>query len=363
MRYSIDKISKKPSYLQLYEEIKRDIINGVYEYNQKLPSKRVIAEETEVSVITVEHAYGLLYEEGYIDTKERSGYFVIYKKTDFIINNGTTPPKYFENNKNISVKKNLFPFNNYSKIMRKVLLENNENIFIKCDNKGLDEFRIAISKYLARSVGIIASKEQIIIGSGAEYFYSLITELISPINKIAVENPCYEKIKKVYKSNNITVEELNLYENGILTSELQKTQAKVLHVTPFNSYPSGITTDVSKKLEYLEWAKITGGIIIEDNYDLELTVSKKFDDTLYSLSNGKESVIYLNTFSHTISPSLRVGYMILPENLVKIYDKKLNFYSCSVPVFEQYVLTELLNSGEFERQVAKIRRIKRQNLK
>ena len=154
---------------------------------------------------------------------------------------------------------------------------------------------------------------------------------------------------------------LGMDKDGIKTSELQRTEAQVLHVTPFHSYPSGITAGASKRAEYLHWARQRRGYIIEDNFDSELTVSRKNEDTVFSLDDSG-SVIYLNTFSRTIAPSIRVGYMLLPQRLLDDFDRQLGFYSCTVPVFEQYVLAELLNSGDFERSINRTRRARRRQL-
>lgn len=122
-----------------------------------------------------------------------------------------------------------------------------------------------------------------------------------------------------------------------------------------------MTADVSKRIEYLKWAEERDGVLIEDNYESELTVSKKNEETIFALSE-KGRVIYLNTFSQTISPALRVGYMILPMNMLDLFEEKLGFCSCAVPVFEQYVLTELIESGDFERHINRVRRLKRKEL-
>ena len=136
----------------------------------------------------------------------------------------------------------------------------------------------------------------------------------------------------------------------------------MLHITPFNSFPSGITADVSKRQEYLRWAEARDGFIIEDNYESELTVSRKNDDTVFSLSKT-DSVIFLNTFSTTVAPSIRVGYMVLPKRLLAKFEDRLGFYSCTVPVFEQFVLAELLDNGDFERHINRVRRKRRQNMR
>ena len=297
MRYQINQDSHKFAYIQLYEQLRQDIVKGILPYGSKLPSKRLLAEETEVSVITVEHTYSILCEEGYIESRERSGYFVVYRENDFFSN-------------------------------------------------------------MARSNRIKVHPEQIIIGSGAEYFYSLIVQFLGGRRKFALENPSYNKIQQVYEANGVICDMLELGQDGIKSKELEETDATVLHITPFHSFPSGVTASVSKRHEYLRWAEKRNGYIIEDNYDSELTVSKKNEDTVFSLSD-KGKVIYLNTFSHTIAPSMRIGYMVLPEQKVEEFHEKLGFYSCSVPVFEQYVLAELINSGDFERHINRVRRARR----
>ena len=144
-------------------------------------------------------------------------------------------------------------------------------------------------------------------------------------------------------------------QDGIRTEELARSRASVLHVTPFNSYPSGITASASKRAEYIRWAKERGGYIIEDDFDSEFTLLSKPEDTLYSLDPGG-SVIYMNTFSKTIAPSVRAGYLVLPRPWVAVYEKKVGFYSCTVPVFDQLVLAEFMNRGHFERHINRVRR-------
>ena len=359
MNYIIDKNKLIPAYLQLYEYIKKDITDGVYPFGSKLPSKRVVSAETDVSVITAEHAYELLREEGYIETKERSGFFVIYKKADFFSTPDYSPEQSIPKSGGHNVSGE-FPFSTLSRKMRKVLSDYGERILVKSPNHGCSELRYAISAYLARSSGIKVFPEQIIIGSGAEYLYSMIVQLLGSERGFALEDPSYEKIRRVYEANSVKCDMLELGQEGIKTSELERTKATVLHVTPFNSFPSGISATASKRQEYIQWARKRDGFIVEDNYDSELTVSKKNDDTIFAVS-GQERVIYLNTFSNTIAPSIRVGYMVLPENLLPEFERKLGFYSCTVPVFEQYVLAELLQSGDFERHINRVRRKKRKS--
>lgn len=357
MKYFVNESENKFAYLQLYEQLRRDIVQQVLPYGSKLPSKRFMAEETGTSVITVEHAYSILCEEGYIESRQRRGYFVIYREVDFL-SSAQVFQKELVRKKQPRHKKQEFPFSVLAKTMRHVLAEYGDNILIKSPNQGCEELRSAITGYLARSNGIIVDAEQIVIGSGAEYLYSLLVQLLGKERIFALENPSYDKIRRVYEANHVMCDLLELGYDGIHTSELERTKATVLHITPFNSFPSGVTASVSKRQEYLRWAEKNGGYIIEDNYDSELTVSKKNEDTVFSLAK-QECVIYLNTFSETIAPSMRIGYMVLPPKLTKLFEEKLGFYSCTVPVFEQYVLAELINSGDFERHINRVRRERR----
>lgn len=376
MNYHINPSGSKPVYLQLYECLKKDIVTSVYPYGWKLPSKRILAEETGVSVLTVQHAYEILCEEGYLEGRQRSGYFVIYKDSEFFSATDkaaaiveTDNPPFFgitewqpeetvQWMEPVGKAKKTFPFSVLSKTMRKVLLDYGENILVKSPNHGCRELRTAIVSYLARSNGITVRPEQIIIGSGAEYLYSLLVQLLGKERVFGLESPSYDKIRRVYEANGVTCDFLKLGHSGIKTTELERTEATVLHITPFNSFPSGITASVSKRQEYLNWAKRRGAYIIEDNYDSELTVSMKNDDTVFAMAE-EAAVIYLNTFSETIAPSMRVGYLVLPEKLLETFEEKLGFYSCTVPVFEQYVLAELINNGDFERHINRVRRERR----
>lgn len=371
---------KEAAYIKLYQELVQDIVSGVYAYGTKIPSKRVLADKKDVSVITVDHALELLNEEGYVQSKERSGVYVVYKDEDFLehqrkdaqVMSSAAKEKHPGREKVddlLELEKEPdnaytgdFPFSVLAKTMRRVILDYDEKILIKSPNHGCQELRNEICHYLARSRGIDIRPGQVIIGSGAEYLYGLIAQMLGPGSVVALEDPSYGKIRQVYESMGHTCEMLPIRENGIATKDLEKTGAQILHVTPFNSYPSGVTVDISKKMEYLRWAKQKNRILVEDNYDSELTVSRKVEQPLFSMDD-EAKVIYLNTFSRTLAPSMRIGYMILPRNMVKTFEDKLGFYSCPVPIFDQYVLAELLKSGDFERHINRVRRKRRGDLK
>ena len=358
MKYLIDK-ENRPVYLQIYKQLRDDIILGTYPHGTKLPSKRALAEETGVSTITVEHAYALLCDEGYVEARERSGFMVIFRKNDGFAAPSEQHTVHFSHHSETSQPD--FPLSVLSKTMRRVLSEHGELLLEKSTNCGSLELREAIRQYLARNRGIKVDVGQIIIGSGSEYLYGLIIELLGRRRTYAIESPSYKKIEQVYKAAEIRYEALPLTSSGIDSTALAKTSADVLHTTPYRSYPSGVTASASKRHEYVRFAETGDRYIIEDDYESEFSVSAKPTETLFALSNS-DNVIYLNTFSKTISPSLRIGYMVLPKHLVEVFDKKLGFYSCTVSTFMQYVLAELINNGDFERHINRVRRNKRKEL-
>ena len=359
MKYVIDP-QKRPVYLQLYSLLRDDIVNNVYPYNSKLPSKRGLAEETGVSTITVEHAYALLCEEGYAEARARSGYVVVFRKNDGFASSAKAerterPPR------GHSPDSPTFPLSVLSKTMRRVLSEYGDRLLEKSPNLGCTELREAIRRYLARNRGITVNTEQIVIGAGSEYLYGLLVELLGRDRVYAIESPSYRKIEAVYRATEVPYELLPLTATGIESQALANSAAHVLHTTPFRSYPSGVTATATKRHEYVRWAGAKGRYIIEDDFESEFSVSTKPTETLFALS-ANDNVIYLNTFSKTISPALRVGYTVLPRHLVETFEQKLGFYSCTVPTYMQYVLAELLENGDFERHINRVRRAKRKEL-
>lgn len=350
-RDSINNKKRNPLYEIIYRLIKDDIISGRIKSGEKLPSKRTFATHNNVSVITVDAAYRLLIDEGFVYSKERSGFFVCetkqgIKSTSFNERTFTPTQKTTEID---------FKFSTLSKIMRKVITDYDKALLIKPENMGVENLRVAIADYLYRYRGLKVNWENIVIGSGSEYFYGMIVALLGRNRIYGLEYPSYEKIFLSISSSGAKCEFLKMGAFGIESSELEKTPATVLHVTPFNSYPTGITAPYSKRMEYIDWAKKRKGYIVEDDIDSEFAVGAKPVETVYSLSKG-ERVIYLNTFSKSLAPSMRMGYMILPDDLLNEYKEKLGFYSCTVPTFDQYVLAEFISEGHFERHLNRIRR-------
>ena len=345
-----------PKYLALYAALRDEIIRGEWPCGMRLPSRRQIAQERGLSVVTVEHCYELLCQEGYAEARPRSGHFVTYRAADGFA--AAEPPLRLAPDAESSAGgEERFPFSVLARAMRKVLADYGEAILDKAPNAGCESLRRALSRYLARNRSIHAAPEQIVIGAGAEYLYGLVVEMLGNGRVFAIESPSYAKIEQVYRARGVACDLLPLGRDGIRSAALRDTRATVLHITPFRSFPSGVTASASKRAEYVHWAE-AGRYIVEDDFESEFSLLRKPEETVFALSD-RQNVVYLNTFSRTVSSSLRVGYMVLPTALLPQFDARVGFYSCTVPAFEQHVLAELIDSGDFERHINRIRRRKR----
>ena len=348
---------KKPAYLALYESLRDEILSGARVYGSRLPSRRSLSRDRGVSPVTADHCFELLCEEGYAESRAKSGYFVIYRESDAFSPPALSPAPRFSAPA-VSASRDSFPFPALARVMRRVLADYGEAILVKPPNAGCTELREALCRYLARNRGIRAEADQIVIGSGAEYLYGLVVEMLGNNRIYGIESPSYEKIERVYRSKGVQCDYLPLGQDGIRSDALAATPASVLHITPFRSFPSLVTASASKRREYLRWVSSPDRVIVEDDYESEFSLLRKIEETVFAAS-PMQNVIYMNTFSRTVSPSFRVGYMVLPRRLVSVFRLKVGFYSCSVPAFEQYVLAELLDSGDFERHINRIRRRER----
>ena len=359
--------SRSSQYIRIYESVRQDIIDGTYPVGSKLPSKRVMAEDRGVSVITIMHAYELLMEEGYITPREKSGYFVTFDPTfNFDVSAGyqrdagaqfllvdDEPGNAGAEDK--AEESEAFSFNIYAKTTRKVLTDCAEEVLQKSPGSGTVALRQAIAGYLARSRHINVQYDQIIIGSGAEYLYGLIVQAYGRDISYGIEDPSYKKIEQVYLANGVKVERLPLDADGISSVRLWECNAGVLHISPYKSYPSRVTATAAKKREYLKWSSSRDAIIIEDDYESEFTPSRKPEETLFSLDT-EDRVIYVNTFTRTIGTAVRTAYMVIPRSMKPMLRERIGFYSCPVPTLDQLILAELINNGDFERHINRVRR-------
>ncbi len=345
-------------YFEIYKDIKNKILRSEYRAGEKLPSKRVTADKYGCSVITIERAYGMLSDEGYIESHERSGYFVCRIDALYKQEAKQTNIEHLDEHPNNNQTQD-FEYSLWFKTIRKVISERGEQLFVKSPNMGCAVLRNVLADYLFKNRSMLAKPQNIVIGSGAEQLYETVVKLLGRDRLYGIEDPSYSKIETVYVGEGANIKKLKMGTDGIESSELSDSTIDVLHVTPYRSFPTDVTTSILKKYEYLRWAG-SNKYIVEDDFNSEFYKPAQPIETLYSLDT-QQRVIYINTFSKSLSPSMRIGYMILPDSLLEIYHNVLGEFSCSVPVLDQYVLAEYISSGNFVRHLNRVRRKNKSN--
>ncbi|MGN0161450.1 MAG: PLP-dependent aminotransferase family protein [Lachnospiraceae bacterium] len=361
---NLDHTSDKSLYIQLYEEIKNQIISHTLPPKSILPSKRNLSAHLGVSVKTIENAYAQLLLEGYIYSEEKRGYFVSTLE-DYRTGSKTNSQKYttrFHDDEYLvdlkANKNNMenFPTATWFRLMRETLSYEEERLFDTVPFNGIAELRIAIARHLKDFRGMDVSPDQIIIGAGTEYLYARLIQLLGKDTCYAVENPGYQKIPAIYRSNDVPYKAIELDSDGIRMDLLERSNCNVVHIAPAHHFPLGFVTPINRRLELLQWVNAgPNRYIIEDDYDSEYRYHGRPVPPLYSIDiRGK--IIYMNTFSKSIAPALRISYMVLPENLMERYISTMNFYSCTVSSFEQFTLAKFIEGNYLERTIHRMKR-------
>jgi len=358
LTYELKKAPGVPLYEALYRCIRGDILSGQLRPGEKLPSKRALAQNLEVSKITVEAAYAQLLAEGYISAREKVGYFVESVEHAPIqkLPNRLSDPKPSHADAVLDLTANgteQFPFSVWSKLQREVMLDYGEKLLLPLPNRGIPELRQAIAAHLAAFRGMHVDPENILIGAGTDFLYNLLIQLLGRDRLYAVEDPGYGKIRQIYAAGGVRCAAVPMDAQGIRPDALG--DAQVLHLSPSHHFPTGLVTPMGRRQELLAWVREGDRWIIEDDYDSEFRFDAHPMSAMHSL-DGSGRVIYMNTFSKSLAPSIRISYMVLPQGLMRQFQEKLGFYSCTVPSFEQYTLARFLSRGYFEKHINRMRK-------
>lgn len=264
-------------------------------------------------------------------------------------------PEYFVDLKANRTSVSLFPATVWGRYMREALSLPSDNLLRSIPFNGLPELRRAIASYLRRTRGMDVSPDCIIIGAGSEYLYGRLLQMLGPTTTFAMENPGYRKFAAISKAFGNPWRPVPIDESGLLVDELEESGADVVHVSPANHFPTGIVMPIKRRLELFEWAnRARKRYIIEDDYDSEFRYSGCLIMPLFA-DDASDKVIYLNAFSKTMVPSLRISYMVLPPKLLARYVDTMSFYSCTVSSFEQYALARFIDEGHLERHINRTR--------
>ena len=386
LTYSFDDRGMDFLYEHLYKEIKNDILIGNLKAHEKLPSKRALAAHLNVSVVTVENAYSQLLAEGYIYSKPKSGFYVCDVKAEDAdvvgVSNAcyTSRPedhvtehthvirehaeasdqnRFFADFVNNSTLSENFPFSTWTKLMRETMMDDREKLMKRSPSGGIFELRKAIADYLYQFRGMSVSPNQIIVGAGTEYLYGLIIQLLGRDSVYGVENPGYQKIQHIYDAYQVKCCYIDMDESGVNIDSLERSGADVVHISPSHHFPTGTVTPASRRYELLGWAaKQEGRYIIEDEYDSEFRLVGNPIPALQSI-DASDKVIYMNTFSKSLSSTIRISYMVLPIPLMVRYNHVLSFYACTVSNFDQYTLTRFIQEGYLEKHINRMRKFYR----
>lgn len=354
-----------PLYEQVYNAIKSDILSGRLPPGTKLPSKRSFASHNGMSTITIQNAYDQLASEGYIYTLPRKGYYVAdvgelksvtrQGNISLDIKMPERPPRYKVDLSSNRINPDNFPFSVWAQLSRKILSEKSREFMEVSPTGGIYELREAIAEHLKSFRGMLVDPNQIIIGAGTEYLYGLLVQLLGADKEYCIENPGYKKLVNIYGQYQIKCRYASMDDKGITVEELRSCGADIAHICPNHHFPTGITMPASRRYEVLAWAnEQKGRYIIEDDYDSEFRTNGRPIPTLFSI-DACEKVIYMNTFSKSLTPTIRISYMILPVHLANQFYSRLSFYSCTVSNLEQYTLAAFIRKGYFEKHINRMR--------
>ena len=362
----LDNDSARPLYQQIYEYIRKEIADGKISCGEKLPSTRLLAKHLLLSRSTVETAYEQLFAEGYIEARDRRGYYASDISKLYLEGAGQKErksriPVRTEEKENYKVvfspegsEMGCFPYGVWRKISKELLSGDDPELFLSGEPAGERKLRGAVCRYLYHARGVNASPEQIVVGAGNEYLLILLAQILGEKKRVAMENPTYLKAYYTFSHMHYDICAIEMDGGGILLEEVEREKPDIVYTMPSHQFPMGAVMPMKRRLELLHWALGGERYIIEDDHDSEFRYRGKPIPSLQGIDR-KGSVIYMGTFSKSISPSLRVSYMVLPEGLLERYRKNCGFYASTVPKEQQLKLTAFFNQGHFERYLNRMR--------
>lgn len=369
---------KEPMYEQLYAYLKTEIRAGRISSGSKLPSQRRLASHLNVSRNTVDAAYQQLLAEGYLHSEPRRGLFVselpeneatnpddranAWDSDDSALDGGICREPVHVANEPLydfrygDVDTQYFPYRLWRQFLMKSLSPEHAHLLQYGDQQGEIELRRQIADYLYQSRGVRCSPEQIVIGAGTQWLMGLLCRLIGRKARYGMEEPGYVRMRMIFEDFGRAPVAVRLDESGIRVSELRQNKVQAVYVTPSHQFPTGTVMSVSRRFELIEWARATGGTIIEDDYDSEFRYERRPIPSLHSLDKYGNTV-YVGTFSKSLMPSVRIGYLVLPDKLMNAYQAKGQHYKQTTSRLDQYTLALFMQSGEWTRHLNRMRNL------
>ena len=363
---ALDAASAVPLYEQLYQSLAQEMRTGALAAGTRMPGKRRLAAELSVSVNTVDAAYQMLAAEGYLESRERSGFYVQEYLALPVRPAGApepqplhlpepppAPPVQYDLSTR-GVDPGLFPFRTWARL-QKELLYSSPQLLTHGEAQGDPALRQALAEYLSEYRGVQCGAHQIVVGAGLEYLLGLLAPLLP--GTAAVETPGYPRARQVLENNGVHCCCLPVDADGLSLAALNRSEAAVCYVTPSHQFPTGVTMPAGRRAELLHWAARRPGerYIIEDDYDSEFRFDTRPLPSLQGMAGADGPVVYLSTCSRSLAPSIRIAYMVLPEHLLPAWREKYRLYSGTVSRFEQQTLARFITEGYFTRHLARER--------
>lgn len=359
----LNRNSNIPLYRQLYEAFRKAVEEGSLPYGEKLPSIRKLSEDLHLSRTTVEAAYQQLCVEGYIDSVPQSGYYVQTHIKKRYCEERTESNIFLHNSNAIPFRYNLgsdcidrsAPDIKLWRTYIKDVLKQETRLTSYGNPQGEESLREALALYGNGARGVHASGERIVIGAGTQPLLYLLCGLLSRFGRdIAMESGGFARAEQVFEDCGYILTRLDS-DDATFTEQLYKSNARILFVNPSGNLRTGQPMRMNRRLELLEWAKNKDGVIIEDDYNGELRYSSHPIPALQASNN--HCVVYIGSFSKLLLPSVRIGYMILPEALLEVYRMKIHAYNQTASKIEQLALAEYIRQGNLERRLRKLRKL------
>lgn len=369
LTYELDRSVAVSLYEQLYRCIRADIESGTLLPGERLPPKRTLARHLGISPITIENALAQLVAEGYVTAEERKGYFVAFfqgalpcqrqarrSKADAspaTLTEETSQPTEYPSIADLTgttAPIGLFPYRVWTRTVRAALAEGSEeSLLTAAQPQGSPTLRAAIAEHLRGFRGMDVEPERIVIGAGAQVLYQLIAQLLTTRSRIALEDPGYPRLQRVYESMGMRTYGIPVIGDGSSLDHLRSAPFEAIHCMPSHQFPTGITMTAPARCALLEWAHdAPERYLIEDDYDCEFRMQGMPITALAAIDDGTK-VIYLNTYTKSLGGAFRIGYMVLPRPLVKDFRERLSFYSCTVGGIDQATLCRFITTGNYER--------------
>ncbi len=387
LSYDMSERGNASRYDYLYRRIRHDIAHGNILPDEKLPSKRALARNLGVSVITVEAAYAQLIAEGYVRAEERRGYFACELspvarggrregarlrgdagRAGAPEGNLTTPALSSASAATASAATTFFPYQTWARVMRRTLTEESSATLAEAAlGAGSPRLRQAIAAYLREYRGMDVPAERIVVAAGSQTLYQLIIQLLGRDRGFATESPGYPLLERMYEAQGVHCASIPLAAGGIDVAALRGSGASVAHVMPAHQFPTGVVMSAAHRRDLLNWSRADeaafagakggehcGRFIVEDDYDAEFRMSGRPIAPLASVDVAGR-VIYLNSFTKSLGAAFRIAYMVLPEDLAAQFELNLGFYSNTVSPLEQLALARFIEKGHYERHVNRLR--------